>query len=192
MNIIDLLSDDDEDDALLMGSTTPIFTYSAPRPKTEPVALSTPKAELGAVPKTEAGAPTTAEAAPKTEAVALSTPKAEPGAVPRTEAGAPTTAEAAPKTEAGEAAVVAVTTTEPEQDSKPVVTMLGSCHFSIVGIQYAKAKVSVGESVKLQREPTNVSTVVALLWISATSACIDAILSPSFVTRYSFAIPLLS
>ena len=137
MNIIDLLSDDDEDDALLMGSTTPIFTYSAPRPKIEPAPLSTPKAEPGAVPKSEPGA-------------------------------APTTAEAAPKTEAGEAAVVAVTAPEPEQDSKPVVTMLGSCHFSIVGIQYATVKVSVGETVKLQREPTNVSTL-AVLWMSATS-----------------------
>jgi hypothetical protein len=132
MNIIDLLSDDDEDDALLMGSTTPIFTYSAPRPKTEPAPLSTPKSEPEA-PKTESGAP-----------------KTEAGAAPKTEATA------APKTEAGAVVVV------PEQDSKLVVTMLGSCHFSIVGIQYAKAKVSVGESVKLQREPTNVSSTVAV------------------------------
>jgi hypothetical protein len=120
MNIIDLLSDDDEDDALLMGSTQPIFTYSAPRPKTEPAPLSTPKSEPGV-------------------------PKSEPGAAPKTEAGV-----------AAVAAVAAVTA--PEQDSKPVVTVLGSCHFSIVGLQYAKTKVSVGESVKLHREAANVST----------------------------------
>jgi hypothetical protein len=124
MNIIDLLSDDDEDDALLMGSTQPIFTYSAPRPKSEPAPLSTPKSEPGI-------------------------PKSEPGA--------------APETEAGVAAVLTTAAPEPEQDSKPVVTMLGSCHFSIVGIQYAKTKVSVGESVKLQREPTNVSTLGAVM-----------------------------
>jgi hypothetical protein len=145
MNIIDLLSDDDEDDALLMGSTQPIFTYSAQRPKTEPAPLSTPKSEPGV-------------------------PKSEPGA--------------APKTEAGVTGVAAVTA--PEQDSKPVVTMLGSCHFSIVGIQYAKTKVSVGESVKLQREPTNVSTVVAVLRLSATNVCLYRCHSLTFF-RYSFA-----
>jgi hypothetical protein len=135
MNIIDLLSDDDEDDALFMGSTQPIFTYSAPRPKAEPVPLSTPKSEPGV---------------PKSEPVAA-TPKSEPGAAPKTEAGA------APKTEPGATGVAVVTAIE--QDSKPVVTLLGSCHLTIVGIQHAKSKVSVGECVKLQREPTNVSAI---------------------------------
>jgi hypothetical protein len=114
MNIIDLLSDDDEDDALLMGSTQPIFAYSAPRAKIEPVTIATPMNTAG-------------EAAG-----------------------------------AAAAAATGVSVTAPVQDSKPHITNLGSCHFSIVGMQYAKGKVSTGDSVKLQREPANVSTVVAV------------------------------
>lgn len=114
MHFIDLLSDDDEDDALLMGSTQPIFAYSAPRTKTKPV-ITAPKIVAGAAPTTTA--------VESSVAVAFA----------------------------------------PVQDSKAVVTNLGSCHFSIVGMHYNIAKVAVGESVKLQREPTNVSKVVAVL-----------------------------
>jgi hypothetical protein len=108
MNIIDLLSDDDEDDALLTGAWQPIFASSTPRAALAPATIA---------------APTTVAAV-----------KAE--------------------------AAVTVTVAAPEQDSKPHVTIVGSCHLTIVGTQFytGKLNVSVGESVKLEREPTNVSS----------------------------------
>jgi hypothetical protein len=175
-NIIDLLSDDDDDD-LLMGAAQPIFTPRAalaPATNAAPAAISAPSTTAASV---------VATAAPEHDSKphatiliddddALLMGAAQPiifaSSVPHVALARTTNA----------VAVVAAL----EQDSKPHVTILGSCHLSIVGTQYHTGKVSIGESVKLEREPTNVSSTYGF------RQRLPASMPFSHLFRYSFAI----
>jgi hypothetical protein len=128
MNIIDLLSDDDEDDE------DDALLMGAAHPI---FASYTPRVAF--VPESIAAPMTVAAVA----AVAVTVP--EQDSKPHV---------TAPEQDSKPRV------TAPEQDSKPHVTILGSCHLTIVGTQFytGKSTVSIGESVKLEREPTNVSS----------------------------------
>jgi hypothetical protein len=186
MNIIDLLSDDEDDDDLLLGTKdqAPIFSHSVSHTRAAP-ATSTAAAVAVAAPKQEP------EHDEDDDVLLLGTADQKP-----IFAHSASHAAAAPVTSTADAvsSAIAVPKQEPERKLQPHATKLGSCHFVVVGTQFYSGTVSIGETVKLEREPKNVSTVAALRFFNVCVSIwvnINGIRSPSRYC-YSFAIALLA